>query len=103
MRWAARACSWRLGLLAMMGSVAGCSPHQAGCLAPGSCGNSGLPPPDSQRMVVSAEELAVVSSRGQDAALPEAIALGGVASGSVVVLLRFPAPWGNRVRIERAF
>jgi hypothetical protein len=54
-------------------------------------------------MLVSPTELAVVSSRGYDAALPAEIPLGGAPTGSIVVLLRFPTPWGNRVRIASAF
>jgi hypothetical protein len=54
-------------------------------------------------MLVAPIEMAVVSSKGFDAALPAEIPLGGASSGSIVVLLRFPTPWGNRVRIASAF
>lgn len=62
-----------------------------------------LAPPDSQRMLVAPTEMAVVSSRGYDAALPAEIPLGSASAGSLVLLLRFPTPWGNRVRIASAF
>jgi hypothetical protein len=74
------------------------------CLA-GRCSSMGseLAPPDAQRIVVPASEIAVVSSRGNDRPLPSEIPLGRAPNGSIVVLLRFPTPWGNRVRIASAF
>jgi len=67
----------------------------------GRCTHPGVDPvaSDSDRIVVAASDIAVVSSRG--AALPDEIALAGGAAP--VVLLRFPAPWGNRARIAAAF
>jgi hypothetical protein len=56
---------------------------------------------DADRVVVAATDMAVVSARGGDGALPAEIALAGACSP--VVLLRFPAPWGNRARIAAAF
>jgi hypothetical protein len=60
-------------------------------------------PLDAQRFVVAPTELAVVSSRGGAAVVPAEIPLGSASGGSMVVLLRFPTPWGNRVRIARAY
>jgi hypothetical protein len=60
-------------------------------------------PADSQRIIVSPSELAVVSSRGGDGSVPTEIALGSASAGATVLLLRFPTPWGNRARIARAF
>jgi hypothetical protein len=60
-------------------------------------------PLDAQRIVVSPTELAVVSPRNGGSALPAEIPLGSTSAGSVMILLRFPTPWGNRVRIARAF
>jgi hypothetical protein len=62
-----------------------------------------LVPLDAQRIVVPAQELAVVARGNGDAALPGEIPLGGTTRASAVVLLRFPTPWGKRVRIARAF
>lgn len=35
--------------------------------------------------------------------MPAEISLGRVSLGSMVVLLRFPTPWGNHVRVSSAF
>jgi hypothetical protein len=58
---------------------------------------------DAQRIVVAPQEMVVVARGNGDTALPAEIALGGAARASAVVLLRFPTPWGKRVRIARAF
>jgi hypothetical protein len=96
--------------------LAGCASRTTLCTAASACppghaceagrctkGPATEPPPvDTQRVVVAPREIAVVSSRGTDSALGDEIPLGG-SKGSVIVLLRFPAPWGNRVRIASAF
>lgn len=60
-------------------------------------------PIDAQRIVVAPQEMAVVARGNGDTALPGEIPLGGAARASTVVLLRFPTPWGKRVRVARAF
>jgi hypothetical protein len=62
-----------------------------------------LVPLDSQRIVVAPQEMAVVARGNGDTALPGEIPLGGTSRASAVVLLRFPTPWGKRVRVARAF
>ena len=86
------------------------------CHAPGSCergftcvasvclrAGSELAPLDAQRIVVAAEQIAVVGRSSDGASLPPEIALGRSEGAAPVVLLRFPAPWGKKVRILRAF
>jgi hypothetical protein len=58
---------------------------------------------DAQRIVVAPTELAVVSPRGTDGTLPAEIPLGSASGGSLVVLFKFPAPWGNRARVGSAY
>ena len=58
---------------------------------------------DAQRIVVAPQDMAVVARGSGDRALPREIPLGGDTRASTVVLLRFPTPWGKRVRIARAF
>jgi hypothetical protein len=84
-------------------SSEGCAKDQA-CSA-GRCAALGteITPTDARRVLVAPSEIAVVSSRGGASSLPAEIPLGGATSGSIVVLLRFPTPWGNRVRVASAF
>jgi hypothetical protein len=84
-------------------SVEGCAKNQA-CSA-GRCAAVGseIAPADARRVLVAPSEIAVVSSRGGGSPMPAEIPLGGQTSGSIVVLLRFPTPWGNRVRVASAF
>jgi hypothetical protein len=104
-------------LVAIVSVVAsGCTRGPAPCMAPSSCaagqicaagrcvkaGTEGASI-DSQRVVVAPSELAVVSARGGDPTLPAEIPFGNAASGSMVVLLKFPMPWGNRARVASAF
>jgi len=57
-----------------------------------------------RRVLVAPTEMAVVSSLpGEDGVLPVAIPVGTASGSSVVVLLRFPATWGNRARVASAF
>lgn len=105
----------KLGVL--MGAMSvGCMRAPVPCTTPSACGagqtcaagrcaraGAEVAPIDVQRIVVAPTELAVVSSRGGDGALPAEIPFGSAAGGSMVVLLRFPTPWGNRVRITSAF
>jgi len=60
-------------------------------------------PIDAQRIVVTPSELAVVSSHGGDGSLPAEIPFGSAVGGAMMVLLKFPTPWGNRARIASAF
>jgi hypothetical protein len=53
-------------------------------------------PPDSQRIVVAPDDLAVVTSSSQAGALPAMAQSGDRGDGSVVLLVRFPSPWGSR-------
>jgi hypothetical protein len=91
----------------------GCArrPTTVVCAAPGTCGVGKIcaagrcvqpavdpVPSDADRIVVAASDMAVVSS-GESSAFPQEIAL----ARAPVVLLRFPAPWGNRARIAAAF
>jgi hypothetical protein len=102
------------GILAA--ATIGCANQPVPCVASAACGRgsvcaagrcikagSELAPADGQRIVVAPTEMAVVSELGGAAALPGEIPLGRAPAGSFVVLLRFPVPWGNRVRIARAF
>jgi hypothetical protein len=59
-------------------------------------------PHDSQRMQVAPADLAVVTSSAESGALPAMAGGGGHATGTVVILVRFPTPWGNQ-RIAGAF
>jgi hypothetical protein len=99
---------------ASLGFALGCAPLPSVCSAKASCGSGricvtgrctrpGTQPvaPDSYRIVVAASDLAVVSARSQDETLPTDVALA--APSAPIVLLRFPAPWGNRARIAAAF
>ena len=70
------------------------------CTPPG----AEIAPETARRVLVAATEIAVVSSHAtDDGALPSAIPVGTASGGSVVVLLRFPASWGNRARVTSAF
>jgi hypothetical protein len=102
---------------ALLGAMSfGCSQGPIPCTAPSACGvgqtctagrcaraGAEVAPVDAQRIVVAPTEIAVVSSRGGDGTLPAEIPFGSAAGGSMVVLLKFPTPWGNRVRITSAF
>ncbi len=74
------------------------------CVA-GGCIKAGteLVPLDAQRIVVPAQEIAVVARGHARTGLPGEISFGGRTRASNVVLLRFPTPWGKRVRVARAF
>ena len=108
----------RLAALAtiVIASTVSCATHPTPCVSPegcprnqtcavGRCGAiaSEIAPAEARRLLVAPSDIAVVSSRGGDGALPAEIPLGGAAGGSVVVLFRFPTPWGNRVRVASAF
>jgi hypothetical protein len=108
-----KAASATLGLLALSLAL-GCAPRSSLCSSPATCGpgaicaagrcsRPGSPPvaPDAYRIVVAASDLAVVSARGDGAALPDDVTLAG--RSPPIMLLRFPAPWGNRARIAAAF
>jgi len=73
--------------------------------AAGRCARTGaeIAPTDAARIVVAPTEVAVVSAGGGDGAIPAEIPFGWAAGGRMVVLLKFPAPWGNRARIAGAF
>jgi hypothetical protein len=101
------------GLLLLLADCAGRPPP---CSAPSSCASRRAcitgrcvpadwepAPPKSQRVVVAASDLAVVSSRGENPSPPDAVAFGAASSGSVVLLLKFPTPWGNQARVLSAF
>jgi hypothetical protein len=124
MAWPAK---WKCGRVGRVGNAmgvavgfvagivaAGCARRPLVCAAPGACGPAqicaagrcvtpGFDPvsSDADRIVVAASEVAVVSVGAAKAQLPDEIALGE--GSSPVVLLRFPAPWGNRARIAAAF
>ena len=107
------ACSITLGL-----ALAGCRARPIPCMSPEGCApsqsctagrcvapSSEVAPESARRIRVLPIEMAVVSSRGGGGggSLPPEIALGGAALGSIVVLLKFPTPWGNHVRVASAF
>lgn len=73
--------------------------------AVGRCIRSGteVVPIDAQRIVVAPQDMAVVARGNGDNGIPGEIPLGGATRASTVVLLRFPTPWGKRVRIARAY
>lgn len=106
-------------------ALAGCAaaPEPPVCAGAGVCG-AGLcvvgrcrpadvtpSPADAQRVLLQPADIAVLTSRGDvdgpgrsgRGRLPEAIALGGAASGSTVVLLRFAASWRDDAEIASAF
>jgi hypothetical protein len=105
------------GLIIAGGSLAGCRARPIACMSPEGCApsqsctagrcvapSSEVAPESARRIRVLPSEMAVVSSRGgSGGSLPPEIALGGAALGSIVVLLRFPTPWGNHVRVASAF
>lgn len=109
-------CSRRLLVLAAAAMTQGCAYRLAACAAPGSCergmtctagrcikAGTELVPGDAQRIVVAPQEMVVLARGNGDSALPGEIPLGGTARPAAVVLLRFPTPWGKRVRVARAF
>jgi hypothetical protein len=96
--------------------LASCSTRLAPCVAPEGCAKNQtcftghcaalgteITPTDARRVIVAPSEIAVVSSHGGGSELPAEIPLGASVAGSIVVLLRFPTPWGNRVRVASAF
>jgi hypothetical protein len=100
---------WLAAVLAV-----GCAHRTSVCSSPGTCGTGricaagrcarpGTDPiaSDSDRIVVAASDIAIVSASAENGALPDEIAFFG--RSPPVVLLRFPAPWGNRARIMAAF
>lgn len=99
-------------------SSAACTPRVMPCAGPDRCGAhhaciagtcrpaaSEPSPRGAQRIVVAPDAIAVLSSRGEQRTniTPAAIALGAETSGSMLVLLRFPSPWGPQARIASAF
>ena len=60
-------------------------------------------PRDSQRTVVAPVDLAVVTPDGDAGPLPALAEPGSHGRGSVVMLIRFPTPWGNQAEIAGAF
>lgn len=83
-----------------------CASGQA-CIA-GLCRPAGAKPasPEAARIVLEATDIAVASSSGPSGggdALPETFAFGRAADGTVVLLLRFEAPWRDEATIESAF
>jgi hypothetical protein len=82
----------------------------ASCAAPLDEARRGVdaPPPsspDAVRLVLAPVDLAVVGSRGSGGGgeLPEAVALGRGAGGTVVMLFRFAAPWHDDAEVMSAF
>jgi hypothetical protein len=103
-------------LLVVVAAAVGCANRPAPCVGPESCERgtscltgrclqpgSELVPLDAQRIVVAPEEMAVVARGNEERALPGEIPLGGTERTATIVLLRFPTPWGKRVRVARAF
>lgn len=75
-----------------------------GCLV-GRCrpATSAVVPPASRRVVLTATDVAVLTSRSSEPVSVDAIALGRAALGDVVVLVRFDADLGPNVNVESAF
>jgi hypothetical protein len=61
--------------------------------------------PDAQRVVLAPVDLAVVASRGAAGGgeLPDLVALGRGASGTVIMLFRFAATWRDDAEVVSAF
>lgn len=84
--------------------AAGCGEGRA-CVA-GRCRAEAAPsPPDAARVVLAPVDLAVVSARGRggDGVVPDVVALGRAASGTVVMLFRFAATWRDDAEVVSAF
>ena len=103
-------------LLLGVGILASCTPRVAPCVAPEGCAprqtclagrcaplGSEVASAEAQRLLVAPSEIAVVSARARDGTLPAEIPFGSTSEGSIVLLLRFPTPWGNRARVASAF
>lgn len=59
--------------------------------------------PEARRVVLTATDVAVLTSRSPSPVQLEAIALGRAALGEVVLLIRFDAALGPRVSVDSAF
>jgi hypothetical protein len=86
--------------------AAGCEQGRS-CVA-GRCRASEAPPSpqDAVRVVLTPVDLAVVAARGSGgggAELPDVVALGRGASGTVVMLFRFAATWRDDAEVVSAF
>src|SRR3954462_14587390 len=94
-----------LALVALaLPALASCKPRVAPCTAAlackygdvcraGRCVPEGSePPPEAQRIVVTARDIAVVARGTPNERLSDEIPLGSPLMGTVVLLLRFPAP-----------
>jgi hypothetical protein len=109
-----------LGLAAALAMAAcGKATPAAEICSPGTCGagrsclvgrchpNDVSPSPaDTQRVLLSPKDLAVLASRGTSGAgtdLPAVIALGREGEGNLVVLLRFAATWRDDSDVVSAF
>lgn len=64
-----------------------------------------MSPADARRVVVAPRDLAVVGLHGGGGGpdLPDAVALGSAAGGTVVMLFRFDAAWREDAEVESAF
>jgi hypothetical protein len=106
----------RGALLVGMAALTSCATRTTPCWSPDGCASnqtcaagrcapiaSEIAPEGARRVLVAPSEIAVVSSGAQAEALPPELPLGGATAGTIVLLLRFPTPWGNRVRVASAF
>lgn len=59
--------------------------------------------PESRRVVLTATDVAVLTSRSSEPVQLDAIALGRASLGEVVLLIRFDAALGPRVNVDSAF
>jgi len=75
-----------------------------GCLV-GRCrpATSAVVAPESRRVVLTATDVAVLSSRSSEPVQLDAVALGRAALGDVVLLIRFDAALGPGVSVDSAF
>ncbi len=100
---------------APLGEAGPCPPPEGGapceqgrtCIA-GRCRPQDAPPApaDTLRVVIAPTDVAVVASRGSGGGgdlLPDTVALGRAAGGTVVMLFRFAATWRDDAEVASAF
>jgi hypothetical protein len=97
-------------------STFGCAAGEVPCGAAGACAagracvvglcrplDAAPSPQETTRFVLPPKDVAVIASKGGGAGQPEAFAFGRAANGTVELLLRFEAPWGEGGEVTSAF
>ncbi len=105
----------RLGAALVAIATLGCAATEKPCGSAGACamgktcvvGLSRPPaatpaPQETTRFVLTPRDVAVIASKG-GAGQPEAFAFGRAANGTVELLMRFEAPWGEGGEVTSAF